>query len=691
MDFEEILSSKNICTVFQPIVSAETGDVFAYEALSRIDSSVYVGSIKSLFAVSADANLSCQFEKKCIKSALKTARALGLKRKLFLNINPNLLVEKEFMEEYIQKRLEKSGINHSEIVLEITGQKLLSPPKQLCDAVSYLKKQGLKISIDNIGESHAALNRIALLNPDFIKINKELVQSIHKDKVKKEIVRSLSTFCKNSGIKLIAVGVETEENLKAVMELDIPYTQGFFIGKPQQTFTKTSKNAFVKIISMQSKKSSGYVDEKKDSAKKHKSLHKENSKYETEGGKQESRPISKITRKGMTIPETMIISDVLALFDANPEIQILTIISKDSKVIGIIPRITLFKVLGTQYGFSIYSKKPISRLMLTEYLAVEFFEPVEIVASKATARAEEHLYDPIVIEKEGVYFGVVIFKDLIKIIVNVEVLERTQELNRTARKLMEHESLQRRDMKLAEIVQRSIYPQCAPSTEKWDCAFCFRPMSSVSGDVYDFYSDENGALKGLALFDVSGHGVGSGLVGILSKYLAKDIFFQNKETEMSDLVKTFNKRLIKEKSNVENYLTGILLRMQEDKIEYINAGHTDLLCIESDGSISVAGGKDGNFRGTFLGIEGLPETFETVDIPLKKDSVFILFTDCLTESRNLAGDELGIELLQKILARSPKQKSAQEILDYLIDVFEAYTEAVPLRDDLTLIVLRYKG
>ena len=68
-----------------------------------------------------------------------------------------------------------------------------------------------------------------------------------------------------------------------------------------------------------------------------------------------------------------------------------------------------------------------------------------------------------------------------------------------------------------------------------------------------------------------------------------------------------------------------------------------------------------------------------------------MFTDCLTESRNLAGDELGIELLQKILAKAPEGTSAKQFLEYLIDIFEAFTEAVPLRDDLTVIVLKYLG
>lgn len=84
MNFDEILSGKNLYTVFQPIVSLETGDVFAYEALTRIDESVYIGSIKNLFKISEDASLSWQLEKKCIKSALKTARLWGSSAKQLL-------------------------------------------------------------------------------------------------------------------------------------------------------------------------------------------------------------------------------------------------------------------------------------------------------------------------------------------------------------------------------------------------------------------------------------------------------------------------------------------------------------------------------------------------------------------------------------------------------------------------------
>lgn len=75
---------------------------------------------------------------------------------------------------------------------------------------------------------------------------------------------------------------------------------------------------------------------------------------------------------------------------------------------------------------------------------------------------------------------------------------------------------------------------------------------------------------------------------------------------------------------------------------------------------------------------------------MQKGDTFLVYTDCLIESRNLAGDELGIDLLKKIFLKT-KENKAKDILKSLIESFDAFTEAVPVRDDLTVIVLKYKG
>ncbi len=165
---------------------------------------------------------------------------------------------------------------------------------------------------------------------------------------------------------------------------------------------------------------------------------------------------------------------------------------------------------------------------------------------------------------------------------------------------------------------------------------------------------------------------------------------------MAGLLKSFNKKIIKEKGSAENYLTGIFLRFKAGQVEYVNAGHTDVLVLK-DGKTNILGQDENaaenndDFRGTFLGIDGLPDTYKPVKLPLVKGAYYILFTDGLTESRNLSGDELGIDMLKKILARTEKDLPAKKLLSYLMDIFFCWTEAVPVKDDLTVIVMRYLG
>ena len=70
-------------------------------------------------------------------------------------------------------------------------------------------------------------------------------------------------------------------------------------------------------------------------------------------------------------------------------------------------------------------KKQRQELMETEFLFADASEPVDITASKVTARDDSHLYTPVVITKKGKYIGIVTIKDLLYSIVSVEVTERT--------------------------------------------------------------------------------------------------------------------------------------------------------------------------------------------------------------------------------------------------------------------------
>ena len=694
MDLDAVISKKNLYPVFQPVVSLETGEVFGYEALARTEPDVFSGPITQLFSAAEKNGRLWELDKLCRKTAIKTARAMGLKRRLFLNISPESMYEHDFQEGFTRRQLAKYGIDPAELVLEITehSENTTDKTPSLKDAADYYRQQGYRIAVDDVGSAYSGLQRVCALNPDFIKIDMGIIRGIEKDQVRQAMVKSLVTFCSSSGAGLVAEGIETAAELDELLSLGVMYGQGFFLAYPARTFTKTTSESYVRIMSFRHNKQvladTAATHEKKKKNPDEIKKQPESRTVNAEGG----HAVSALAAQGITqFPDTPAI-DVLHLFQLHPDCALVTVVDAKKKVLGTMPRTVLLDLFGSQYGYSLHSHKLIRELMITDFLIIDGDAPVEEAASRAMARTEEKLYDPVIVGKNDSYIGIVTIKALLDSIVNVEVATRTQEISRKNRMLQEQQTIHDRDMRMAELVQKSFYSSKAPHTASWDCAFLFKPMASVSGDVYDFYYNGDGELAGTSLFDVSGHGVASGLVGILSKYLAEQVFTSYGAKPLEKMLRQFNAELTKEKGMVENYLTGIFLRITENKIEYVNAGHTDVLVktpAKKD-CISVLGGSNSNFRGSFIGIEGLPDDYCTITQELTGETYLLLYTDCLTESRNLAGDELGVDRLKEIFARTPPG-SAKEVLAYLLDIFEAFTEAVPLRDDLTVIVMKYSG
>ena len=699
MELEKIFDGNELYPVFQPVVSLETGDVFGYEAFSRIEEK----SVLEFFKKADKADKSWKLEKFCRKVILKTARLVGIKNHLFININPDIILDDEFQEGFTKKLLEKYAINSHKIILEVTEHCSEKKSEILNNIINHYRVQNFNIALDNVGCAYSGLERICSLNPDFIKIDMNIIRGIESDTIKQSMVKSLVQFCNDTGVGLIAVGIETSKELDFILSAGVHFAQGFFLGTPAKIPGKVSAQAYARIIAYKKNLESLKEKNKKlaarQEAEKHSLLKKQNTQNsQTEipeeflKEKSPCHEIGCLASSGITIFPDTPVPEVMNFFYSHKECTLITVVDLNQKVLGIMPHAVLADLLGGRFGFGLNYRKTIQEVMLKDFLSVDAEESVEKVASKAMLRENKNLYDPVIVEKKGLYIGVVTVKDLLDSIVSVEVKERTREITRKNRLLQQQQLIQSRDMKMAELVQKSFYPSKAPDKNGWKSAFFFKPMSSVSGDLYDFYYDKDGNFIGTGLFDVSGHGVASGLVGILSKYLAEKIFISGKEKPLEKIIQEFSETLAKEKGTVENYLTGLFLRMNGNKLEYVNGGHTDVLFKrKTDQNAQILGGSNGKFRGMFLGMSGLPaDECSTVEMNVKEGDTFLLFTDCLVESRNLAGDELGTERLMKIFSDAP-DKNPKELLAYVLDIFEAYTEAVPLRDDLTVIVLQYTG
>ena len=275
---------------------------------------------------------------------------------------------------------------------------------------------------------------------------------------------------------------------------------------------------------------------------------------------------------------------------------------------------------------------------------------------------------------------------------NKDLDETNKNLEKANKELEEAKRIADRDMEMAINVQTTFFIQDAPQTDKWDTAFKYIPASGVSGDLYDFYVEDN-KLQGVSLFDVSGHGISSGLITMLAKaIIARNIHEIEKNIPLDRVLATINEELISEIDNVDNYLTGIILRFADDIVEYVNAGHTDLLFRNNiDNSVKIIGSKNLDFRGTILGIGILSKNFESIKFKAEKNDSLLLFSDCYVDAANKQGKRYEIERIIQTFQNCPNNASAKEMLDFLMNDFNQFVSDSKLPDDLTILLLKKKN
>lgn len=721
---DDFLTSKNLYTVFQPVISLKDASVFGYECFVRFDAGEGFEdnsffSPENIFAQKKAEKDVWGLDKLCFKSAVKTARALGLRKKLFINLCAASLFDRDFQKDYFVKAFQKYGIDCRNVIIEFSERNFSEELDfQIKECSDFFKEAGLSVAVDNMRDF--GMKNVYSLNPEFVKLDRLAVKNIQNDSLKFSMAKNFVDFCRSIGTKTVAVGVEDEDELKALLELGVDFAQGFFIGKGEKVFEKAGKKSFATVASFrysenvegeQKSKKPGGVDAKKNAGKAGKAggsgSEEQDVSLEKEGVKKNSAlsPFLKDCRtkigdfcvEGITFFAETPVPEVLELFQSNVNCLLAVVVDGENRVLGTITRSKFLGLFSSRYGFNLYSRKTIGSLMKKDFLFADENESLIKVSQEAMERDSENIYSPVVVLSKGKYRGIVTVKNLLDTLVNVEVAEKTKDLMLKNKILLKQQQVQARDMKMAELVQKSFYKSAAPQSKDWEAAFFFKPMSSVSGDVYDFYADRNGGFSGCSLFDVSGHGVASGLVGILSKYLASQIFRMYSDKKLNAMLKAFNRSLTEAKGMVENYLTGVFLRVCGSALEYVNAGQPDVF-IKRPGKKTAALGEDKKgFRGTFIGIEGLPEEWKTVEEKLEKGTYLLLYTDCLVESRNLMGFEMDGRILGKVFDRACQKngnsegKTAKKVLEDLMDAFESFTEGVPWKDDLTVIVLRYKG
>jgi EAL domain-containing protein (putative c-di-GMP-specific phosphodiesterase class I) len=229
---QDVLLGNLITTVFQPIVDLQSGELLGLEALSRGPAGTQQQSPMNLFQAAAATDLVFELDRHCRRRALRTARDLPLPYRLFVNVVPASMYDPDFQGASLIRLLEGLGLSPERIVLEVSEQYAIENYTLFVEALQNFTQMGFSIAVDDIGAGYSGLEKIAHLNPRYLKFDMQLVRDIDESHVKLEMARALKTFAEKMDSQIIAEGIEREGEQKACADLGLHYGQGYLLARP---------------------------------------------------------------------------------------------------------------------------------------------------------------------------------------------------------------------------------------------------------------------------------------------------------------------------------------------------------------------------------------------------------------------------------------------------------------------------
>ena len=233
---QDIILGDGLTSVYQPIVDLGSGDIFAYEALTRGPRGTALESPATLFAIADEVDLTVELDRACFRGALRSALTLEPVHRLFVNLLPMSFYDAAFIEVEVGNLLTSAGLTPANIVFEITERLAIENFASFKRALAAYTAMGFGVAIDDVGTRHSNLETVMSLRPHFIKISDVLVRGIARSTVKREMLRSLRHIAETIDAVMIAEGIEQLEDVVALRDLGLRYGQGYYMARPGPSF-----------------------------------------------------------------------------------------------------------------------------------------------------------------------------------------------------------------------------------------------------------------------------------------------------------------------------------------------------------------------------------------------------------------------------------------------------------------------
>jgi diguanylate cyclase (GGDEF)-like protein/PAS domain S-box-containing protein len=224
-------------SVYQPIVAFGSANdvpaVVAYEALLRAEGPHGPVMPDEMFAAAAAAGWLHVLDRVGRTTALRGAAGWLADAQLFVNFLPTTIYRPEVCLRTTEQAALSAGLRLDQLVFEVTESEQITDVEHLADVFAYYRERGCRVALDDLGAGYSSLNLLVRLQPDVVKLDKEIVQQL-PGAVGAAVVTAVVDITHSYGGQVLAECVETAEQADAAREVGVDLAQGWFFGRPQE-------------------------------------------------------------------------------------------------------------------------------------------------------------------------------------------------------------------------------------------------------------------------------------------------------------------------------------------------------------------------------------------------------------------------------------------------------------------------
>ncbi|WP_233490912.1 GGDEF domain-containing protein [Pseudodesulfovibrio indicus] len=389
--FNTILVQGWVSAHYQPILDFRTDTILGWEALARGPEGSTFRSPVMLFQTAEELGRLFALEKLCREAAISNVGELKDGQKLFLNIHPKTMADPDFSPGQTLELMEKYNLTPDNIVFEITEQHSVQDFDLFYRTLAHYRSQGFQIAVDDAGAGYAGLTLIAELQPDYIKLDKSLIDDIHKDPVKRALVETTATFADKIGSRIIGEGIESRDQAVCLKDIGVHCGQGYFLAHP--CCPKPDVNEECHQLKTVGDIASNIIC---------------------------SPPVGDLAKAPHAVETDCLVSTAHDFFRKTDTFTNIVVV-KDNVPKGLVMEYHLNRQLSSQFGIALYHKRSIDAVMDKSPLIVDMDMPVEQAARTAMKREHIKTYDDIIVTKKGQLYGVVTVQDLLNVLAKIQV------------------------------------------------------------------------------------------------------------------------------------------------------------------------------------------------------------------------------------------------------------------------------